>query len=140
MEKGFPRQLAAAFEAAIHNGNLLNGTFCVPDIAAVKTVEDVYAEFEKAVSYLFDICMKAYEADALFCKTHNPCPLISILTKDCITKHKDEISGARYHNVTVGCMGMINVADGLCAIDQLVFCQQKYTLAEIIQAVQNKHD
>lgn len=34
-------------------------------------------------------------------------------------------------------MGMVNVGDGICAIDRLVFKDRKYTIAEMNKAVKN---
>ena len=60
-----------------------------------------------------------------------------MLTSGCIEKHRDRISGSKYHNVTFECMGLINASDGICAIDELVFCKKKYPVSEINKAVRN---
>lgn len=64
-----------------------------------------------------------------------PDPFLSMLTKNCIKKHCDRISGAVYHNATIECMGMINAADGIAAVDELVFKKGKYTVSELAAAV-----
>ena len=42
----------------------------------------------------------------------------------------DRAIGARYNNVTVEAMGMINTGNAVTAIDKLVFQSAKYTLED----------
>lgn len=129
--------VSAALEAAVNRGNVIHKDIIVPGILNVTNIDELYEEFEKTVSYLFDICVKAYETKAAFSEQTDPDPFVSVLTNGCIEKHCDRISGAKYHNVTVECMGMINVSDGIYVIDKLVFKDKKYTLADLCEAVKN---
>ncbi len=129
--------VSAVLEAALNRGHLLNKDFIVPGIPTVSNLNEVYLAFEKAAEYLFDICAASYEAKASFSEETDPDPFVSLLTNGCIEKHCDRISGADYHNVTVECMGMVNVSDGICAVDTLVFKEKKYTLAQLTEAVKN---
>ncbi len=126
---------SAALEAAVNGGRLLLKDFTVPEIGAVNNIEELYKNLEKTVGYLFAVCEKSYSLKANLSERIDPDPFLSLLTKNCIEKHCDRISGAVYHNVTVECMGMTNVADGICAIDKLVFKDKKYTLNELCEAV-----
>ena len=132
---GIVFSVSAALEAAVNGGKLLLKDFTVPDIGIVHKIEELYENFERAVSYLLVLCEKSYRFKANLSERTDPDPFVSLLTKNCIEKHCDRISGAVYHNVTVECMGMINVADGICAIDKLVFKDKKYTLNELCEAV-----
>lgn len=129
--------VSAALEAAVNRGNIIHKDIIVPEILDVTNIDELYEAFKKTVSYLFDICVKSYEAKASFSEKTDPDPFVSILTKGCIEKHCDRVFGAKYHNVTVECMGMINVSDGICAIDKLVFQEKKYTLSELCEAIKN---
>lgn len=129
--------VSAALEAAVNNGAVLHKDFTIPGISEVTNIDLLYAAFEQAATYLFDICARAYEAKAVHYAQTDPDPFLSILTNGCIQKHCDRISGVKYHNATIECMGMINVADGICAIDKLVFQDKKYTLAQMCAAVKN---
>ena len=129
--------VSAALEAAVNRGEIIYKNVTVPHITEVKSIDELYEAFEKTAAYLFDICAKAYEEKAYFIEKTDPDPFVSLLTKECIEKHCDRISGARYHNVTVECMGMINAADGFCAIDKLVFQKKKYTIKQLTEAVKN---
>ncbi len=126
---------SSALEAAVNRGKLLQKDFTVPEIGAVNSIEELYKSFEKAAEYLLSVCEKSYRSRAGLSEKSDPDPFVSLLTKNCIEKRCDRISGAVYHNITVECMGMINAADGICAIDKLVFKNKKYTLNELCQAV-----
>lgn len=127
--------VSAVLEAAINNGNLLCKNISVPGIMSVHSLEGLYTQFEKALSYIFDICVQSYESKAEFYDKFHPVPFISMLTEACIQNRAERYAGAKYHNATIECMGMVNVSDGICAIDELVFKQKKYTLQEMIEAV-----
>ncbi|MBQ2967249.1 MAG: DUF3029 family protein [Clostridia bacterium] len=129
--------VSAVLEATVNCGKIVHKDFTVPGISNIKNIDELYAFFEKSTKYLFDICVKSYEAKASFSEKTDPDPFVSILTKGCIEKHCDRVFGAKYHNVTVECMGMINVSDGICAIDKLVFQEKKYTLSELCEAIKN---
>lgn len=129
--------VSAILEAAVNCGKCLYKDFTVAGIAEVNGVEELYQTFEKAADMMFEICVKAYKVRAGLSETCDPDPLVSLLTYGCIEKHCDRITGSKYHNVTVECMGMVNVSDGICAIDRLVWKEKKYTLGELSIAVKN---
>ncbi len=129
--------VSAPLEAAMNEGCILNyeTKIKVPEIKAITDIETLFAEFEKAVTYWIEQCVVAYELKVEWYEKREPDVFLSILTEDSIAKHCDRLRAARYHNVTVECMGMINVADGICAINQLVFEQKKYTIEELNRAI-----
>ena len=107
----------------------------VSGINAPKSLDELYKNFEKCALYLIDICVKSYEKRAQLSEKTMPDCFVSLLTDGCIKNHRDRISGANYHNVTIECMGMVNTSDGIYAIDRLVFGEKKYTLDCFINAV-----
>jgi pyruvate-formate lyase len=67
--------------------------------------------------------------------------IASLLINDCITRSKPILEGgARYVGVSVMGHGYTNAADGLTAIKQLVYDEGKYTLAEVIAALDANFD
>lgn len=132
-------KIPAILEAAVNEGSLLSPErdFKIDGMKAPKTLDELWRGFELCAEKMLDICAAAYEKSAELSERNEPDCFVSLLTEGCIEKHCDRISGARYHNVTVECFGMINAADGICAIDKLVFNERKYTLDEINLAVQN---
>ena len=130
--------VSSALETAMNCGKMLNSEdILVPDISVPHNIYELFENFEKCVKYLLGICVKSYEKRVEISKKTLPDPFVSLLTPGCIEKHCDRISGAKYHNVTFECMGMVNVSDGIYAIDQLVFKDKKYTIDEINAAVKN---
>lgn len=129
-------KVPAALDAAMRGGRVRiagNDVF-IPGIRKPASFEDLVAEFTKAASYLLSLCGKAYMAAASYSERTIPDPFTSLLTEGCIARGCDRISGAEYHNVTVECFGMQNVADALCAIDELVYRQYRFSLDEIAEA------
>jgi len=131
--------VSAALEAAVNGGRLLreDGFSSVPDIAPAASLEELYARFEDCAAYMLDVCIREYRLRVERMEKWDPQPFASLLLRDCIERGCDRISGVPYHNVTVECMGMVNAADGICAIDRLVFREKKYTLSEITEAVRS---
>ncbi len=128
---------SSALEAAMNRGRLLtvNAEKVVPDIGELQGIEDVFDAFEKSVRFWFSLCAASYELKAAWYGEKEPDVFLSILTGDSIEKHCDRLIAARYHNITVECMGMINVADGISAVNRLVFEEGRYTIDEISRAV-----
>ena len=130
--------VSSALETAMNCGKILNSEeILVPDITVPHNIDELFKNFEKCAKYLLGICVRSYEKRAEISEKTLPDPFVSLLTPGCVEKHCDRISGSKYHNVTFECMGMINVSDGIYAIDQLLFKDKKYTISEINTAVRN---
>lgn len=62
-------------------------------------------------------------------------PLASSLYKGCIRSGKDVYEGGTTYNTSgIQAVGVTDVADSLCAVDELVFKKKLYTLEEILDA------
>lgn len=130
--------VSAVLETAMNCGKTLNSDdVFVPDITVPHNTDELFGNFEKCAKHLLDICVKSYEKRAEITEKTLPDPFVSLLTPGCIEKHCDRIIGVKYHNVTFECMGMVNVSDGIHAVDRLVFKDKKYTIDEINTAVRN---
>mgnify|MGYP002523811711 CR=1 FL=1 len=130
--------VSSALEAAMNCGKIFESDkLHIPDITIPQNIEKLFENFEKCAEYLLKVCVNSYEMRAKTSETLLPDPFLSLLTCDCIKRHCDRISGARYHNVTFECMGMINVSDGLFAINRLVFEEKKYTIEKMNTAVRS---
>ena len=67
---------------------------------------------------------------------HFTAPLASSLYRGCLESGKDAYEGGTYYNTAgIQAIGVTDVADSLHAIDELVFKQGKYTLPEMIEAI-----
>lgn len=128
---------SSSLEAALNRGRIVTAEAqqVVPGIGEIKDTEELFTAFEKSVDYWFGKCAVSYEAKAAWYEEREPDVFLSVITKNSIEMHCDRLRAAKYHNITVECMGMVNVADGICAIDELVFRRKKYTIEEISEAV-----
>lgn len=74
-------------------------------------------------------------------RTYFTTPLASSLYKGCIKRGKDCYEGGCDINSSgIQAIGVTDVADSLFAIDELVFKQNKYTLLQIIDAIDHNFD
>lgn len=130
--------VCAVLETVLNHGALLNGEKLILDAAEeITDLNQLYDSLRKNCKYLLDKCLNAYNIIAQKVEEYEPDVFLSVITDDCITAHKDRISGAKYHNITVECFGMVNASDGICAVDRLVFKERKYTIDQINEAVKN---
>ena len=130
--------VSAVLETAMNCGKMLKSDdVLVPNIKTPYSIDDLFVNFEKCAKHLLKICVKSYEKRAEISEKNFPDPFVSLLTPSCIEKCCDRISGVKYHNVTFECMGMVNVSDGIYAVDKLIFKDKKYTVEEINLAVKN---
>lgn len=61
-------------------------------------------------------------------------PFLSCLMKDCLERGLDsECGGGRYNWIMPSFVGLANLADSLAVLEQLVFTEKKYTIAELKQ-------
>lgn len=66
-----------------------------------------------------------------------PTPLASSLYTGCMASGRDAYDGGtRYNTSGIQAVGVTDVADSLAAIDELVFRQRRYTLAEVLAALE----
>lgn len=128
----------AILEVTLNRGRMLDkDDIIVPNVKQVTSLNELYETFEYCARYMLRICADSYEARAKLSERLEPDFLLSALTCDCIERHCDRISGAKYHNVTIECMGMVNAADGIYALNELVFNTNMHSLNEINDAVKN---
>jgi formate C-acetyltransferase len=72
--------------------------------------------------------------------TQNPDPYLSALLGGGIPGRDRLRGGPRYHTANVDAFGIVNVADALNAIDQVVFRERRCSLAELVAAVKHNFD
>ncbi len=68
-------------------------------------------------------------------------PLASSMFKNCVKTGKDAYEGGTFYKSSgIQAVGITDVADSLYAIDELVFKQKKYTLPDIIKAIDSNFE
>ena len=116
-----------------------NQVSCVTgDSSEFESYEDVvnavYKHFDFNIERMIAL---ANIGDALY-KKHLPRPFLSALLDGCIERAEDcrnWIYNPDYRDVLL--LGLNNLSDSLAAIKKVVFEDQKYTLAELIDALKN---
>ena len=70
-----------------------------------------------------------------------PVPFLSVITNDCIAKGKDyNAGGARYNTNYLQGVGIGTITDSLAAIKYNVFDKQKFTMSELMQALNDNFE
>lgn len=70
-----------------------------------------------------------------------PNPFVSALLADCIERGRDRLlGGCRYQTVIVEAFGLVNVADALVAIRELVFERRSHTLDDLVRAARADYE
>lgn len=91
--------------------------------------EGLCAETERRIDAQLDLITEYYEYNAKYL----PHPMRTLFTDDCIDKGKDyHAGGARYTWTQSSDSGLINTADSLLAVRELVFEKKKYTAEEFL--------
>ena len=132
----------AALEATLNGGKVFSRddlSVITPD-GKIEDIDTLFEQFRLTCAALLDKCLAAYALRAKVTERYMPDVFLSLITDDCIKNHSDRMSGANYHNITVECFGMVNVSDGICAIDTLVFKEKKYTIEQITEAAKCNFD
>lgn len=141
------------FELSINNGRCMNcsekcsrynicagagGQLGIPtgSLADFKSFDEVKEAYDKQMKYWVDILVSFLNKEDIAHQTRKPLPYLSMTIEDCIDKGLDVTAGgARYNFIGPQGVGVGNVADGLAAIKQLVFDEQKVSGAELLDAM-----
>ncbi len=106
------------------------------DVSSFDTFEKFFDAYRRQMEYAISLLVNADnaidEAHAALC----PLPYLASMIEDCIKRGKTPEQGGAVYNFTgPQGFGIANVADALYAIRTLVFEQQKFTLAELRDAM-----
>ncbi len=107
---------------------------------------DTYEKFEAAVKkqldYLIDInCRGTVKVQEAYAK-HNPSPYMSLFVDGCMENGKDVTNGGACLYCGPGSIfaGLATYADSMAAVKKLVYEEQKYSLTELKQALDNNFE
>ena len=130
-----------AMDIALHDG------FCrftkemvgekVGDVKQMATFEEVKAAIFKEIAYLMRMANERINVEMIAEKELFPDVFRSALMKDGVKEGKDMFSRRfKFENGAVlGAVGAVNAGNGLYAIKKLVFEQKKYTMAQLMEAL-----
>jgi pyruvate-formate lyase len=132
--------LAKAVELALHDGcDALTGTRLGPstgDPRAFASFEDLRAAYEAQLDAMVTGAITATAAHERQWPRVNPSPLIAATIEGCLARGRDVGEGGPLYN-SVGCIGfaLANACDSLSALRRTVYEEQRWTMAELIDAL-----
>ncbi len=132
-------------ELALNGGKPLVGelpySFKTPVKTDYATIDEFYTQYKSYAEELFSIAMDWNQQETVEQSRIQPDVWLSMMTDDCIVRGRDRWDGgAVYHNLIVEIMGFANASDAFNAIDELVYEQKKYTVAQLIKAAQENYE
>lgn len=136
--------LLKCLELALNDGkSMITGEAVGPATGTpteMQSVDDVMAAYERQVAFfVHQMCRETLRLEMDYSLTR-PMPYKSLLTEGCLASGRDfNNRGATYDYHESMPMGIPNVADSLAAIHQLVFVEQKYTLAELVEQMRQDY-
>jgi len=136
--------LLKCLELALNDGcSMTTGERLGPatgDPAGMVCLEEVIAAYEQQVTHaVHSMCRETLRL-AMAHRLAAPMPYKSLLTDGCLESGRDfNDRGARYDYHESMPMGIPNVADSLAAIDQLVFQESRFALADLVEALRRDY-
>lgn len=102
----------------------------------IRTFEEFFQGYCDLLEVYMDLCARAQFASYEVMNREARFLFSSLLMDDCIERHHALLDGGvRYLGGTCETYGNINASDSLAAIKELVFDKRKYTLKQIIEAM-----
>lgn len=132
--------LAKGVELALHDGvDPLSGEHIgvnTGDPREFPDFETLFAAYTRQMDHLLTRTTDLMRAHERNWPQINPSPLVAATIEDCLARGKDVGQGGAHYN-SVGCVGagLANAADSLLAVKRVVFDEKKYTMAELIDAL-----
>lgn len=133
--------VASALEFALHDGFWKKGNKQISihtgNAADFKTFDELMDAFKKQMAYMIDVysrcAVKVEQAHRAIC----PTPYISSFVQGCIEHARDKSAGGAMINSgpTPRGIGLGDVADSLTALKKWVFEEKKYTMQEVLDAM-----
>lgn len=106
-----------------------------------KSYDELYEAYKKQVEHLIDIKIEGSNIIEKIYAEYMPAPFLSIITNDCISRGKDyNAGGARYNTNYIQGVGIGTITDSLATIKYNVFDEKKFTMEELIEALEHNFE
>ena len=106
-----------------------------------KSYEELFEAYKKQIEHIVDIKLEGSNIIEKIYAEYMPAPFLSIITNDCISKGKDyNAGGARYNTNYLQGVGIGTITDSLAAIKYNVFDEKKFTMEELIEAMEHNFE
>ncbi|MBR6521676.1 MAG: hypothetical protein IKT47_03325, partial [Oscillospiraceae bacterium] len=133
--------IAQAFDVFMHNGFCRHTKENVGiesgDVTKMESFDEFYAAFEKQFKYLLSMAAERNNVELIIQRDLFPDPFRSALMENGIADGKDLLDKqfAIENCSCLGAVGGVNVGDALCAVKKLIFDEKKYTMAQLLTAL-----
>lgn len=106
-----------------------------------KSYEEFFEAYKKQIEYFLNIKIQGNNIITRIYADYMPAPFLSIITNDCIKKGKDyNAGGARYNTNYIQGVGIGTITDSLAAVKYNVFEEKKFTMEELIEAMEHNFE
>lgn len=131
------KEHAMTEQIRINLPKLLNMLLEENDLRVYESFEMLYSEYKRKIVDYIQKIVAVIECFEKLYEKYYPLPYLSVLTDDCIKKHKDIMEGgAKYQSIGFNLGGVATVADSLMALKQIVFKKRKCSLNEYYHVLQ----
>ena len=111
------------------------------DPRGFNSMEELFIAFEKQVNYFVDIKVRGNNIIERLYAQYLPCPFLSLLVDDCISKGKDyHDGGARYNTTYIQGVGLGTMTDALSSIQYHIFERGTLSMGEFIEILEADYD
>ena len=135
--------LLKAIEYVLCNGSSMmypqmrNG-ICTGSLSELKSFEQFYQAVLVQIRQLLDISCRVVSNTRGTSVINSPRPYKSLLTQGCMESGRDfNDNGAQYDYYQIMLCGIPNLADSLAAIRKFVYREQRFTLAQLKEMLEN---
>ncbi len=107
------------------------------DVREMATFEEFYAGFKKQFQYLLSMASERNNVELIAQRELFPDPFRSALMKDGVKDGKDLLN-KRFTMENCSCLGAVggvNTGDALSAVKELIYDKKKYTMAQLLRAL-----
>jgi len=137
--------LPKVLEITLHNGvDQRTGRqigIATGDPRGFNSMEEVFIAFEKQVNYFVDIKVRGNNIIERLYAQYLPCPFLSLLVDDCISKGKDyHDGGARYNTTYIQGVGLGTITDALSSIQHHIFERGTLSMGDFIEILEADYD
>lgn len=95
--------------------------------------DDLWTAYVRQIEHALDVVLDRFEPMYRVLDQETFAVFMALLFDDCLAQGKGLFSGARYKGLVVEIYGLINVADSLTAIQQVVFEQKRMRLDDLVR-------
>ncbi len=129
--------LPKVLEITLHNGvdpsSGLQIGLETGDPRQFKSFDQLFYAFEQQLNYFIEIKVRGNNVIERLYARYMPCPFLSLLIDDCISRGKDyHDGGARYNTTYIQGVGIGTMADSLSALKYHNFDQHTFSMAEFL--------